>query len=350
MKKYLVVIFCSVIFITSLIACYPNYGHLNIQPRVVNLEELNTEYDAFNSTGPPTYLTDKDLIFSTNSLSQGDNYSIKYSHINLQMEWDGSELDGEPTNQHTFELEVNEPVSFLGDEVNSKANEYGPYIMHPDNDRFRIDKDNPNDFEEEIIYFVASDRAKEELFNIYYYTKDDGLNQFAGNDETANDYYLTYHHDSNTIYFCSNRNGSYDIYAYHDESADDIRELLEKEIEAEAVKELNSDYEDKTPYIFEDIMVFVSNRGGDNFDIYFSKFEGGKWSEPQNLPQKIDIKTDESFHYLNSNYNEYRPALFSGRLFFETDRNKTMIFSSDRPGGKGGYDLYLAVLPLDIFD
>ena len=162
---------------------------------------------------------------------------------------------------------------------------------------------------------------------------------------------MTYHHDSNTIYFFSDRNGSNAIYSYQSKAASGLEDLLEQELEAEAVEVLNSDYDDKTPYIFDDIMLFVSDRdsANGNFNIYFSKFEAEKWSEPQKLPQQIDTETDDSFNYLNSNYNEYRPILYrkSEDFLYQTDNNKVMIFSSDR---KGGYDLYLAVLPLDIFD
>jgi hypothetical protein len=81
-------------------------------------------------------------------------------------------------------------------------------------------------------------------------------------------------------------------------------------------------------------MVFTSDRseGYGGFDLYYSKFQGNEWTTPVNLGEKI-----------NTSSNEYRPILINE----EIDPEKIMmIFSSDRPGGKGGYDLYWAGVKL----
>ncbi|MDP4209800.1 MAG: OmpA family protein [Bacteroidota bacterium] len=56
-------------------------------------------------------------------------------------------------------------------------------------------------------------------------------------------------------------------------------------------------------------------------DLYFSKKEGEKWSEPQNMGKPI-----------NSNYKETQPSL--------SPDGKTLYFASNRPGGKGGLDIW----------
>lgn len=73
---------------------------------------------------------------------------------------------------------------------------------------------------------------------------------------------------------------------------------------------------------------FSSNRNsnGANYDISYSFFENGNWSEPVNFGEDI-----------NSEYDEYRPIVRSKPWEFDNDM---MIFSSNRPGGKGGFDLY----------
>ena len=60
-------------------------------------------------------------------------------------------------------------------------------------------------------------------------------------------------------------------------------------------------------------------------DIYFSSFNNGKWSEPSNLGKPV-----------NSSYWESQPSISAdGRILF---------FSSSRPGGSGGKDLWYSVL------
>jgi hypothetical protein len=69
-------------------------------------------------------------------------------------------------------------------------------------------------------------------------------------------------------------------------------------------------------------LFFASNRPGTigGMDIYCSLLVDGKWSAPQNVGTKV-----------NTMYNELFPAI---------TENGTLYFSSDRPGGPGGLDLY----------
>ncbi|MCF0052507.1 hypothetical protein LXM25_20725 [Dyadobacter sp. LJ53] len=64
-------------------------------------------------------------------------------------------------------------------------------------------------------------------------------------------------------------------------------------------------------------------------DIYYSKLEGDKWGAPVNAGQRI-----------NTAHDEYRPILPAQGHF----NYHLLIFSSDRPGGKGGFDLYMTGL------
>jgi len=91
---------------------------------------------------------------------------------------------------------------------------------------------------------------------------------------------------------------------------------------------LSSGSDDKCPYIQGNRMVFTSDRPGGfgGFDLYYSVFTDGNWSDPVNFGDKI-----------NTPYNEYRPIVKTFDFEFTNDM---MIFSSDRPGGLGGFDLY----------
>jgi hypothetical protein len=79
------------------------------------------------------------------------------------------------------------------------------------------------------------------------------------------------------------------------------------------------------------MMVFISDRPGGQGgeDIYYSEYIDGKWSAPINVGPRI-----------NTASNEYRPILPDLSNF----NYRLMIFSSNRPGGKGGYDLYMTGL------
>jgi hypothetical protein len=75
------------------------------------------------------------------------------------------------------------------------------------------------------------------------------------------------------------------------------------------------------------MMVFASNRPGGygGYDLYSSVLINGKWSSATNLGPGINTAADE-----------YRPVIGYHPDF----TNGFLIFSSDRPGGKGGFDLY----------
>jgi hypothetical protein len=74
-------------------------------------------------------------------------------------------------------------------------------------------------------------------------------------------------------------------------------------------------------------MVFVSNRSGGfgGYDLWYSKLISGVWSEPQNFGSTINTESDE-----------YRPIIVK----YKEIKNDLMIFSSNRSGGFGGFDLY----------
>jgi len=71
------------------------------------------------------------------------------------------------------------------------------------------------------------------------------------------------------------------------------------------------------------LMAFSEKRNGEKDDLYISFLNDGEWSKPENLGNKI-----------NTEYGETTPFLAAD--------GRTLYFSSDRPGGKGGYDIYMA--------
>jgi hypothetical protein len=144
------------------------------------------------------------------------------------------------------------------------------------------------------------------------------------------DAYPTFNNDNSKLYFTSNRTGKFDIYKIKTNNSKEIVEILNENSSASVEKDavLSSESDDKCPSITNNMLVFASNRAGGfgGYDIYYSVFENGNWSEPVNFGRDI-----------NSEYDEFRPILRSDEWQFDNDM---MIFSSNRPGGKGGFDLY----------
>ena len=84
---------------------------------------------------------------------------------------------------------------------------------------------------------------------------------------------------------------------------------------------VNSDYWDSQPFLYGNMLFFVSNRPGGTGgrDIYFTKKSGGEWAKAVN------------YNEVNSRYEEVSPFVRDGILYF----------SSDRINSFGGYDLFL---------
>jgi outer membrane protein OmpA-like peptidoglycan-associated protein len=68
--------------------------------------------------------------------------------------------------------------------------------------------------------------------------------------------------------------------------------------------------------------------GSGSCDLYFSSFSDGKWTEPSNLKAPV-----------NTSYWESQPSLSAD--------GKTLFFSSSRPGGSGGKDLWYSTMDTD---
>ncbi len=96
-------------------------------------------------------------------------------------------------------------------------------------------------------------------------------------------------------------------------------------------------YEDYDPALSADgkRMYFCSNRPvpgqeGRNFDIYVAeKRSDGSWGEPRNLGAPV-----------NTTFNEFYPSVSS---------DESLIFSSNRQGGKGAYDIYMSSWTSGVF-
>ncbi|MGF1584671.1 MAG: TolB family protein [Bacteroidales bacterium] len=320
----------SIIFfiLISLFSCesgeepyYP--GSLPVIP--VNLEAFNSEYDDFNSAAPTSgWLIP--FCFSTNRNSQGENFDIIYQPMNVNFTKSTGILN--VTNEYSNWGIFREKYDIIKDgldKINTPGDEYGPYLLTYQN----------NNFEDiEFLFLYATDSNGPFDINFIWKSDDSDFSEITPanivNSE-YNDLYPTINNDFSRMYFCSDRdNGTFNIFYVELDNNSELISTLSASSYSEVFKEteLSGPHEDKCPFIFGNTLVFTSDRPGGygGFDLYYSRFTNGKWGAPVNFGPEI-----------NSGYDEYRPVIFDEGV---DEMKNMMVFSSNRPGGKGGYDLY----------
>jgi hypothetical protein len=319
--------------ITLLVSCTSpklNFDKGIIPPIPVNFSTLNSIYDDYNSDLDITW-NEKSfiLIFSTNRISFGGDFDfISYTgRIEFGL------IEG------SFKMTAAFSDNALVTALNSGDNELGPYFTNDLEYYFYPWKDG------QVVkrFFYCNDR--EGSLDIFYCNYDFGEGVFVPDGDPApvsglntsfDEGYLTIHYDESssreTVYFMSDRDGSFDIYR----ATGDENKLINESasVTVSKVTPLSSSADDKCPYIVGNMMVFTSDREGGygGFDLWYSVFNGQEWSAPVNMGEDI-----------NSEYDEYRPVVVSTRE--AGFLNDLMVFSSNRPGGKGGFDLYYVGIP-----
>lgn len=320
---YLVLI--SIFIITKSSSCGGedvkiNYEYGTFPDSVYNLEGMNSAYDDFNMALPEIYL-EMPIMFSSNRETSGGKFDILTGFVAFLF----NQVDGD------FSLSTAMLVSpfytYLQGLVNTDTgDEFGPMRFFSGSDGYEYffyssDFESDNQDLKFVKYFPSGGLA--ESFENY-------KGEVSVINSSSDDAYITIDWDIEMAYFTSDRNGNFDIFETAIAQGSDLSGWLESAPGIIAVTDsVNSDYDDKCPYVVDDILIFTSNRPGGmgGYDLYYSMMVNDKWSSPINMGPRI-----------NTEYNEYRPLIgFSSQY-----TNKFVLFSSDRPGGKGGYDLYFS--------
>jgi hypothetical protein len=321
------------VFLLILVSCYStprlnfDAGLIPVTPQ--NFRRVNSSGDDYNSDldydWSEKYFT---LIFSTNRKIAGDFDFICYECMAYS-----SLISGE------FEIRADFKESELVNAVNSTGNELGPCLMY-DLEHTFWGEPGPSDAQKRFFY--ASDIkgsldiyvANLEVENDEYIVSGDPV-ELAEINSGSDDAYPTIFHDNQArtevLYFTSDRDGNFDIY----KATGNPDKLINQStgVTIQKAEALSTGSDDKCPYIRGDFMVFASDRAGGfgGFDLWYSKFVNNQWSAPINFGNEI-----------NTEYDEYRPVIaeMDHEYFLNNFLNDLMIFSSNRPGGKGGFDLY----------
>jgi hypothetical protein len=311
--------------LTSCPIFYPEFKETPFPDTPVNMGDVNSEYDDYNSASPIGLGNASPLCFSTNRSSLGKEFSIIYKFIAFY----GDRTEGkwyceEQTSNNTLASGAFEKNRFIQRaliKINSLSSKLGPYLV----------PQNMSDGTQHYVFFYADDESGD--FDIMF------LQDVSGHDysdpekvtflnSTADDLYPAISPDSSQIYFCSNREGLFDIYKTAIDNSKGLVAALEDTAKRMVTKDpiFSSPYNDKCPFILGTLLVFTSDRPGGygGFDLYYSQYSKGEWSDPVNFGNKINTSSDE-----------YRPIIKLLR-----SPKDIMIFSSNRPGGKGGFDLY----------
>ena len=287
----------------------------------VNLEGINSNKDDYNSD--LSFLAKRHgIYFSSNRNSGGNNFDIVFKNLDISYHQEDDVLVVEYTDDYLYGYQA-----ALLPFINTDYNEFGPlYLWGGDGYEYFFYANNATgNYDIKFAYSLNSD------FGTY-----DGEGVINGpinldivNSE-SDDLYPTINQEKTELFFCSNREDS--IFSIYNVDIPSESVLMDYFIDTTSLittknTVLSSSSNDKCPYIDNNLLVFVSDREGGygGFDLYYSQLIDGEWSEPVNFGATI-----------NSEYDEYRPITF-GFDFFE----HIVIFSSNRPGGKGGFDLYM---------
>jgi hypothetical protein len=284
---------------------------------VYNLEGLNSTYDDYNSD---VYVlgSSMPIIFSSKRGSGGTQYDL----INGTIDYKFDQTNGNFT--VTGSVGTDPFYSTIAQNANTSGDDLGPYTLFNTADGYEY-------------LFVASQVAGGQT-DLYYekYLPRNGNNVpvitgpnpvsviNSGNDDA----YISLDSNQDSLYFCSDRAGNFDIYVQTRPDSILLGNWLGRSFSsAVLVDSLNSSKDDKFPFVFRNIMIFASDRVGGigGLDLYYSIFRNGNWSSPVNLGPDINTDADEC-----------RPVIGYSQDF----TNKFIIFSSNRTGGKGGFDLY----------
>jgi peptidoglycan-associated lipoprotein len=271
-----------------------------LQVNVVNVGKINSDYDEFG----PAFLSPgfNEIVFTSNRYNEktkswdqwtGSPYSDLYKSSQGSKGW-------------------SDPVTFeFAGKINSEVHEGSPCLS--------------KDFNS--MYFTRCDKAGEKMAFCQIWKTQKVDNQWKEpepvlSDSSANIGQPTVSKDELTLIFSADikgGTGNNDIWAAHRESRDSA---FGKPAMLDLV--INTPGDEVFPYLYNDTTLYFSSNGFDSYggwDIYKSVYRNNKWSKPENLLTPI-----------NSGYDDFGIII---RVPGEEG-----YFSSNRPGGKGGDDIY----------
>lgn len=307
----------------------------NFIEKIIPLTEFNSEFDDYNSTLPLNKNGEGFLIFSSKR-DKKDYFNLVQFPIRIDNTDESNPFASTKIGYSSDYIAEHNFVSGFISKTSGNHNILGPFAL---NNRNLVTYGNSPKYQ--LLYY-ADDISGNLDIKVVYQNNNETVGpinvDFLNSSKDDAYPFITNHGDK--IYFCSNREGNFDIYeaTVGDKNTTNnntnILQQITKPLQSKIEKmiTISSNYDDKCPHIIaNNILVFTSNRAGGfgGYDIYYSIKKNEKWTEPINAGSRI-----------NTNYDEYRPISVAENSF----SFPLIIFSSNRPGGKGGFDLYMTGL------
>ena len=300
--------------------------------QATNLTALNSEWDDWNCAAPQVYGSADSIIFSSNRATQGGTFDLTPMSFEIRA-----------GNSFTVEAQESPGLALVARALNTAADELGPTaLVSVSKPAWPLDGlvfSRGSSEDHDLYSFMPGPEPYANLIDIHTSaTAPDPIVPAPGAAITAltpinspaDDGYLTWLGADGPLLFHSNRDGAYRIWQATLPAGQKLDDWLRTPTMPESlspVAELSSDGEERCPFIYEGVLVFISTRSGGlgGWDVYTSNYANGLWSPPKNAGSAV-----------NSTSDEYRPLLTADFL----------LFSSNRPGGLGGFDLYLTGMKL----
>lgn len=281
------------------------------------MSDINSPFDDFNTSLFHLY-GNISLIFSSNRGSSGGQFDLVQGLLSFTFDQTNADFElGAEIYEDAFLAKLINAANTTGDDL-------GPYQLFSTVDGFE--------------YLLLSSVNGSGNLDFYFLKNipvfGNNLPDVSGPtaikllNTSSDDVYISLDANQDSAYYSSNVEGNFEIFLKSKSLETPLDTWFNGDYTAGTkVDSINSAGEDKCPCVFRKAMVFASNRSGGlgGYDLYYSIFRKGKWSSTVNFGPEV-----------NTSFDEYRPVLGTDPEY----KNNFMIFSSNRPGGQGGYDLY----------